>query len=820
MRASAEWDENVGVFCLWDNASLMYELQRTNEVYVITQNASWWTSWLASNSIPAARFHFLNAPTNTWWVRDYGPWFLWDGSGAFGMADTIYNRPRPLDDVVPGAIASAYGIAYYGVDLIHTGGNYYTDGYGNVWSTTLVYQENPTKTKAQVDGLVHDYLGASRYVTADLNYDIEHFDTFGKLLAPDRLLWASFPQDTTPWAWSEAALKAFAKLESPYGWPYKITRMPLWSQSGSWTAYVNSLQSNRKIVLPIYGTSHDAEATALYQQAAPGYEIAGVGAGGTYWGDSVHCRTRNFIRGDALRIYARPHWEKSGDAFNPYEVRAEVIPPPGATLSRPPSIEWSLSGGPPFASVPMQPTGQPDEYAGSIPAAPHGSSISYYVSAADSGGRTKTAPPVAPDALFTIQIAPDTSAPVLEHEALHALAPAAWPPEIVCSATDDTGLPSVTLESRINGVAQPAQAMTKDAGSFVWRATLPGSAALGDVVSYRIVAQDGALPPNGSAAPAQGWNFFRLGGTNPALVLELDATPDSGARIAQWLDDFGLAFEVRNSWPASLTGYGAVFVSLGMNPTQTALGSTQANQLASYLAGGGAAYLEGGDAWAQSSTASVYRAYFGVQSASAGATLAGPLAGSAGSATSGMSFAYAGERNSSDHLVAASGAEVLLSEGAQPKAISYSPGTYRSVAASFQAAGLADGLAPTHAKYFGGLVCERLGLGVDLVVHLDANDPALLTFDVHGEPGKVCAVFASPAPGYQNMGAPGVLQIQRVTSWVVRTQAIPASGRLRFQITNDPVAPGTERYFQAYVRDTTPAGYHLTNRDRVSNTLP
>lgn len=162
VRASAEWDENVGVLCLWDNASLMNELRKTNDVYVITQNQSWWVSWLTSNGIPTTNFHYLNAPTNTWWVRDYGPWFVWDGNHDFGLVDNIYNRPRPLDDVIPGAIAAAYGIPYYGMDLIHTGGNYYTDGYGNAWSARLVYQENPTKTKSQVDQLMADYLGIWR----------------------------------------------------------------------------------------------------------------------------------------------------------------------------------------------------------------------------------------------------------------------------------------------------------------------------------------------------------------------------------------------------------------------------------------------------------------------------------------------------------------------------------------------------------------------------------------------------------------------------------------------------------------------------------
>lgn len=65
VRAAAEWDESIGVFCLWDNASLMDELQRDGDVYVITQDQGWWRSRLSSHGIPTTNFHWLSAPTNT-----------------------------------------------------------------------------------------------------------------------------------------------------------------------------------------------------------------------------------------------------------------------------------------------------------------------------------------------------------------------------------------------------------------------------------------------------------------------------------------------------------------------------------------------------------------------------------------------------------------------------------------------------------------------------------------------------------------------------------------------------------------------------------
>ena len=102
VRAAAEWDESQGVFCLWSNATLMQELASDNTLYVITTDTTWWNNWLSSNGVNMSNVQYLVASTNTFWVRDYGPWFIWDGNQDFGLVDNVYNRPRPLDDIIPG----------------------------------------------------------------------------------------------------------------------------------------------------------------------------------------------------------------------------------------------------------------------------------------------------------------------------------------------------------------------------------------------------------------------------------------------------------------------------------------------------------------------------------------------------------------------------------------------------------------------------------------------------------------------------------------------------------------------------------------------
>ena len=815
VRAAAEWDENIGVFCLWNNATLIKELQTDNDVYIITQNSSWWLSWLTSNSIPHTNIKFLNAPTDTFWVRDYGPWFIWDGNDDFGITDTVYNRPRPKDDVIPLKISQAYGIAHHGVDLTHTGGNFYADGYGNGWSSRLPYKENPGLSEAQVNQRMEDYVGITRYVTNELDYDIEHIDTFGKILAPDRLVWGAFPQDTTPWIYAEAALKRIQQLQSPYGWPYKIERMPLFSAGGSWTAYINSLQTGKKIVMPKYNTGNDNTAKAIFETAAPGYQVAMVANGGTYWGDSVHCRSRNFMRGDAIRIYPQPHWEATDDELNPYPVTAEVIPDNSTSLQGNPTVYWSLTGGAPFQQTTMNPTGNPNEYTGLIPAAVHGSTISYYLHAQDQAGRTKDCPLVAPDGLFTIEVYQDLTPPDLQHDVIHGATTADWPCEVSCVALDDTGIPAVTLESRINGVPQAPIGLVREEGTFRFSCDMSGSAGLGDLVSYRLLATDGASPANVATSPGEGWNYFTIDPRNQILVIELDESHDSGARLVEVADDLGQNVQYTNSWPASPSDWDVLMICLGMNPTQANLTTAQANALTSFLSGGGAAYLEGGNAWAQSSTSSVYRSWFGISSASSGANLTANVMGVAGQVTDGMSFVYSGEKSSADHLTPQGAADAILRAGGYNKAVSYATGTYETVAASFQLGGLVEGSNPSHSKYLSALYLDHLGLDIDLVVHrTPGSDKAQV--DLKGHPLGLYKLFLSTAPSHYKRGSL-LLEIDRANLSILQSGWLGATGTLsqEIQLPPNPGPGNVEVYFQALVKNPTTGGLSLTNRDRL-----
>lgn len=47
-----------------------------------------------------ANITYFNARTDSYWVRDYGPWWVRDNDGTLSIHDFTYNRPRPDDNKV------------------------------------------------------------------------------------------------------------------------------------------------------------------------------------------------------------------------------------------------------------------------------------------------------------------------------------------------------------------------------------------------------------------------------------------------------------------------------------------------------------------------------------------------------------------------------------------------------------------------------------------------------------------------------------------------------------------------------------------------
>ncbi|MHC4944956.1 MAG: agmatine deiminase family protein [Planctomycetota bacterium] len=391
VHSCAEWEESEGIIINynWMNADTIYQMQLEHQVYVQVNDQAEVDNYIAflnANSIPHTNIHFIMIPCTYRWMRDCGPWFIWDGNNELCIVNnTCWNGSHPLDDLFPKEFAKQYGYKYYEPEfkIYGEGGNYYPNAYGIAFATSCTYQVNSEKSKGFLDSLFKDYLGIDYYQTC-APATLFHHDTCSKPADPETLIIVQWPEDHYKHPIGEGIFALYETLESPWGRPYKIHRLPMFPMvPGDFKPYMNCLCANKKVFVPITHTPDDDIALGIIGEAFEGYEIVGTDSHGSGWGASLHCATKLIMKRDIIRIYPYPPGDTE-DTTTGYAVTAEVITLSGSTLLPGyPVIHWTDTGGAPFNDVAMLPTGQANEYEAEIPAQPKGTTVSFYIEARD-----------------------------------------------------------------------------------------------------------------------------------------------------------------------------------------------------------------------------------------------------------------------------------------------------------------------------------------------------------------------------------------------------------------------------------------------------
>ena len=379
--------------------SLVVQLANNCQVYCIVES---YYQNSAQNSFQNAGVNmnnvtFVNAPTDSYWVRDYGPWYIFEDRNP-AIVDNRYNRPRPNDDNMSEVFANFWNIPLYGMNLTHTGGNMMEDGRGHGVSDELVFQEN-NNNENNVRQKMRDYLGIDPYhVTIDPQGDyIAHVDCWGKYLAPDKILIAQLPESHSQYALYEQVANYFATTNCCWGYPYRVYRVQEPGGYYDLAPYTNSLILNKSVYVPLGNNStYNQQALQVYQEAMPGYEIVGV-TNNDYsisWEntDALHCRTRGVMDFDMLFVDHRDVFHGEEEWQAEYPVVSKFIAYSGEPLKADSLlVYYSINGGE-YQVAHMTATGNPDEFVGYIPGCEEGSSINYYVFGADESGHRYTQP--------------------------------------------------------------------------------------------------------------------------------------------------------------------------------------------------------------------------------------------------------------------------------------------------------------------------------------------------------------------------------------------------------------------------------------------
>jgi agmatine/peptidylarginine deiminase len=441
LRAMAEWEELQALTIAWTSypailKQIVAAARQETLVVILSDDVQGTEDYLMATNTGGAGFADLtnvlivNANYDSIWMRDYAANPVYGNEvDSLILVDWLYNRPRPNDDASPATVASTLGIDLYETsqspyDMVNTGGNYMSDGFGTAFASELVLQENdgsgsnpifyPTHTTQEIDNIFQDFMGIHTYIKMPtLPYDgIHHIDMHMKLVDEETLLVSEYPEGVADGPQINANIEyVLNNYQSKFGTPFRVVRIPAPPSSqgsypdsnGSYCTYTNAVFVNNTIILPTYREQYDTTALRIWGEVCPGYNIVGIDCDNAAnyiisQSGAIHCITHTVGIADPLLISHQPLHD-TYDFTNPYLVSAYLSHRSGIAQA---TLHWKLSGETNFNSIEMTVNGS--NWEASIPAQPVGSIINYYVEGESVSGKVQVRPMPAPQAFWSFEV--------------------------------------------------------------------------------------------------------------------------------------------------------------------------------------------------------------------------------------------------------------------------------------------------------------------------------------------------------------------------------------------------------------------------------
>ena len=460
-RMVAEWEPAIGVLIAWPLSipkQLVIDLATDTKLYMMVESQKakqeaiqFLTQW----KITPDRVKFITAPQgiDASWTRDWGPHAVFTPQDEFRLIDPKYLFATPLmglscedslkflyyddqgrmlltqtDDQANEFIASSSEFEMVKMPFAFTGGNVANDGQQTAFSTCALVRENEYNSMPEEDfrAEVRRMMGIENYYILSNfeGYGIQHIDCFLKILDEERLLVARPPVDHPAYPIYEDIVKhELSYLNNAYDRPYQILRIDLVPfKDMDLTAYTNSLILNSNIYVPLFGVPADSAALQTWRDAMPGYRVRGYtfpltdercyrddlkkhyGTIGWDSGDALHCRTRamwnpNMIYMSVDRIPAIAEKAKSYTInvimkdYSAGDLEADHL-----------KLNWRIKGEPVWKSIPLAPTGLPDQFRAVLEGNFAGVTVEYYAEAKSNWGFVSRMPVTAPGTAYEFKV--------------------------------------------------------------------------------------------------------------------------------------------------------------------------------------------------------------------------------------------------------------------------------------------------------------------------------------------------------------------------------------------------------------------------------
>jgi len=307
---AAEFERNAAILMRWGNFnSVLTEMivpittgDSLASVLLIVASTAQQAS--ASSTLAAAganleRVEFLVAPSNSVWIRDYGPRFS-SADNERIIVDHQYNRPRPQDNQIPAAVAAFLNEDLVAMPINHGGGNFHLFANGEAFMTDLIVAENPGYTAQGVIDLYASYQGLDLTLLPALpaSFDsTQHLDMWF-LPVDDRTViigdYRTPPPGVNPSTLTNTVIgvtESTVALMEARG--YTVLRTPGWrAQTGAHHTYTNAVIVNYLVLICRFNNfaNQNAQARVVFEQAFPDKTIVPVDCSGIITSaGALHC---------------------------------------------------------------------------------------------------------------------------------------------------------------------------------------------------------------------------------------------------------------------------------------------------------------------------------------------------------------------------------------------------------------------------------------------------------------------------------------------------------------------------------------------------
>lgn len=247
------------------------------------------------------------------WFRDYGPIFVTNPeTKELALTKWIFNawgnkyESLLKDNETPRRINEILKLPMFEAGIVMEGGSLEVNGHGTLMTTEqclLNKNRNPDLSREEIENYLSQYLGVSHFIW--LKKGIEGDDTDGHIddiarFVNENTVLCAYEEDTS--SPNHDVLKEnFEILERSHdqdGNGLNVIKLPMPGHIPSHNellpaSYANFYIGNEKVLVPIFGTSKDAEALNIIQKVFPNRKVTGIDATYLVYGlGTFHCMSQ------------------------------------------------------------------------------------------------------------------------------------------------------------------------------------------------------------------------------------------------------------------------------------------------------------------------------------------------------------------------------------------------------------------------------------------------------------------------------------------------------------------------------------------------